>query len=182
PFRGDNVLETLRQVVEQEPVRPRVLNPRVPHDLETVCLKCLEKDPARRYQSAQALAEDLDRWLHGEPIRARRAGGAGRVVRGAGRPPAAAGLSAAVALVTVAGLVAFAWQYDQTVRALDDAHKAWGSEKDQKDRANEAAEVARKAEEAAKEAAEQERQARNKADLEAAAKKRQARPAETAAY
>src|SRR5262249_23049148 len=62
PFRGVGVLETLRQVLEREPERPRRLNARAPRDLETICLKCLEKDPQRRYGSAEALAEDLERY------------------------------------------------------------------------------------------------------------------------
>jgi serine/threonine-protein kinase len=72
PFRADTPLETLMRVVEGEAARPRALCPRVDRDLETVCLKCLEKDPSRRYASAEELARDLERWLAGEPVRARR--------------------------------------------------------------------------------------------------------------
>jgi eukaryotic-like serine/threonine-protein kinase len=68
PFQAETPLETLSQVQAAEPERPRVLNPAIDRDLEAVCLKCLEKDPARRYGSADALAEDLQRWLRGEPV------------------------------------------------------------------------------------------------------------------
>jgi TolB-like protein/predicted Ser/Thr protein kinase/cytochrome c-type biogenesis protein CcmH/NrfG len=74
PFAGGTTYETVRLVLDTEPRQPRLLNPKVDRDLTTICLKCLEKDPQRRYSSALALAEDLERWLKHQPIRARRTG------------------------------------------------------------------------------------------------------------
>jgi eukaryotic-like serine/threonine-protein kinase len=71
PFKAGNPIDTIRLVIEQEPVPPRQLEPRVPHDLETICLKCLEKDPARRFARAADLADDLHRFVIGDPIQAR---------------------------------------------------------------------------------------------------------------
>jgi hypothetical protein len=71
PFQSESQLDTLCQVMEREPVPPRLLNPKVEHDLETICLKCLEKQPASRYASAEALARDLERFLNGDAISAR---------------------------------------------------------------------------------------------------------------
>ncbi len=101
PFRGETSLDTLQQVVSDDPVPPRVLQPKVPTDLATLCLKCLQKDPGRRYGSAGALADDLRRVLAGEPIEARPVGPAARLARWCRRKPAVAGLLALV--LTLAG-------------------------------------------------------------------------------
>jgi hypothetical protein len=79
PFRAETPLDTLLQVLERDPAPPRLLNPNVDRDVETICLKCLEKDPRQRYRSAQALAEDLDRYLAGESISARSLNLVGRL-------------------------------------------------------------------------------------------------------
>jgi WD40 repeat protein len=94
PFEGATPLATLRMAAEQEPPRPRDLNPAVDRDLETICLKCLAKDSASRYASALLLAEDIERWQRGEPILARPASVVERAVKWARRHPAAAGLLA----------------------------------------------------------------------------------------
>lgn len=116
PFGAETTLETLRLVVEQEPVRACVLNPHVDRDLETICLKCLEKGPHRRYASAAALANDLERWLNQKPIAARPPNNWDRTVKWIKRKPAIAGLSAAVVLMAVIGLAGMLWRRPNTER------------------------------------------------------------------
>ncbi len=110
PYRGAPHL-VLRQVIEEEPLPPRRLNDRVPRDLETICLKAMAKEPARRYPSAAALANDLRRWLKGEPIQARPVGLFERTYRWGRRNPRVAGLAAALVLVFTAGFLGVLWQW-----------------------------------------------------------------------
>jgi WD40 repeat protein/tetratricopeptide (TPR) repeat protein len=97
PFRGATVLETIQQVLNNEAVPVRHLSPGVPRDLETICHRCLQKEPGKRYASARELADDLGRFLNGEPIRARPVGAAERAVKWARRRPALAALLAVTA-------------------------------------------------------------------------------------
>jgi WD40 repeat protein len=117
PFKAETPLETMRLVVEAEPQRPRALNPNADRDLETICLKCLEKDPKRRYGSAEALAEDLERWLRHEPIAARPSTATERVMKWAQRKPALAAMTAAIALVAILGVTGIEWQRREAVTA-----------------------------------------------------------------
>jgi len=121
PFQAPSVLETLILVMATDPVAPRSLQPAVPRDLETVCLKCLEKSPARRYATAGALADDLRRFLAGESVTARPAGVAERASKWARRKPwqaAAAGLVVAGVVGLAGGLAALAGMYRE-VRATN---------------------------------------------------------------
>jgi WD40 repeat protein/tRNA A-37 threonylcarbamoyl transferase component Bud32 len=97
PFQASNLMETLKQVMEQEPVSPRQLNPGVPPDLETICLKCLEKPQSRRYASARELANELRRFLNDEPILARPVTAPARAWRWCRRNPGISGLLLAIA-------------------------------------------------------------------------------------
>src|SRR5262245_23312210 len=111
PFRGETPMDTLFQVSQVEPPPPRALNALVDCDLETIALKCLEKDPRRRYASAAALAEDLERWLAGVPILARPAGLLERTIKWARRRPANAALAALLAACLLAGLASLVWNW-----------------------------------------------------------------------
>src|SRR5499427_3262223 len=106
PFTGGTPFETVRLLLETEPRQPRLLNPKVDRDLSTICLKCLEKDPKRRYSSALALAEDLEHWLRHEPIRARRTGLLARGRKWIRRNPAVAVLVVmSVLLASAVGVI-----------------------------------------------------------------------------
>jgi TolB-like protein len=105
PFAGGTTYDTIRLLLETEPRQPRLWNSKIDRDLTTICLKCLEKDPQRRYRSALALAEDLDRWLKHEPIRARRAGVFTRGRKWVRRNPLATGLMASLAALALAVIV-----------------------------------------------------------------------------
>src|SRR5437899_1873546 len=109
PFAGGTTYETIRLVLDTEPRQPRLLNPKIDRDLNTICLKCLEKDPKRRYSSALALAEDLERWLKPEPIRARRTGLVTRGRKWVRRNPSIA-VMAAMLLVLAVPLGVMIWK------------------------------------------------------------------------
>src|SRR5262249_14227740 len=105
PFRAETPLDTLLQVLEREPDRPRALNPRVDLDLETICLTCLRKEASKRYASAEALAEGLERGRRGEPILARPAGGVERLWRWCRRNRGVAASLAGLFVTLFAGIV-----------------------------------------------------------------------------
>src|SRR5438067_2188675 len=106
PFAGGTTYETIKLLLDTEPRQPRLLNPKIDRDLSTICLKCLEKDPKRRYSSALALAEDLERWLRHEPIRARHTGIFARGRKWLQRNPTRALLAASlIALAAAAGWI-----------------------------------------------------------------------------
>lgn len=105
PFKAESSTETRRQVITDEPVPPSRLNSRVPRDLQTICLKCLQKDPARRYETAAELADDLERFTSGRSIRARPVGAAEKTIKWCRRRPSTT-LAIAVSIVALAGAVA----------------------------------------------------------------------------
>jgi eukaryotic-like serine/threonine-protein kinase len=104
PFKSDTILETMRRVVEEDPTPLRKLNPRVPHDLQSICLKCLNKQPQKRYPSAEALADDLRCWQENKPVKARPAGSIEKTAKWLRRRPAFAALALALFIMLVAGL------------------------------------------------------------------------------
>jgi WD40 repeat protein len=149
PFRADSMVETLRLVREEEPARPRSLDPSADPDLETIALKCLEKEPARRYDSAAALADDLQRWLDGVPIEARPVTSTERAWKWAKRRPAIAGLTGAVAMSLVIGTTVsagFAVDASAEARRARDAARQADLAKTEADRRAEAEKVARESE------------------------------------
>jgi serine/threonine protein kinase len=119
PFRADTPVETLKLVIEQDPKHPTTFKEGVDHDLATICMKCLEKEPQRRYSSAAALAEDMERWLRREPIHARPAGASERVWRWCRRNPKVAALGAAVVSLLIA-LSVVSMSFALHLKALSD--------------------------------------------------------------
>jgi WD40 repeat protein/tRNA A-37 threonylcarbamoyl transferase component Bud32 len=111
PFHGETALDTLVQVLHDDPIPPGRLRPGLPRDLETICLTCLRKEPDRRFASAAALADDLDRFLAGRPILARPVGVVERGWRWARRNSAVAGLGVSLALALVAGFGGVTWKW-----------------------------------------------------------------------
>jgi WD40 repeat protein/tRNA A-37 threonylcarbamoyl transferase component Bud32 len=124
PFRGETKMDTLDQVRKQEPVPPRRLNLRVPRDLDTICLKCLQKEPRKRYATARDLADDLQRFLAGRPIQARPVGRLERAWKWARRRPAVAGLLAALVVALVGGFAGITWGYFQAEQARREETRA----------------------------------------------------------
>src|SRR5437667_4323442 len=120
PFAGGTTYETVRMVLETQPRQPRLCNPEVDRDLETICLKCLEKEPAKRYASAQLLAEDIERFLCDEPIRSRRSSRLEHLWLWCKRKPLVASLTAALIVVVAIGFAGVLWELPrvQEERAL----------------------------------------------------------------
>jgi WD40 repeat protein len=123
PFAGATVLATLERVKGHEPERPRRLNPKVGHDLETICLTCLAKDPRRRYGSAEAMAEDLESWLGHRPIAARPATARERLAKWVRRHPTAAAFAALSAAAVALALAGSLWHGHVLGEALADSDR-----------------------------------------------------------
>jgi WD40 repeat protein/serine/threonine protein kinase len=111
PFRAETALDTIRQVTDNEPLPPSRLQPKLPRDLETICLKCLQKAPAKRYASAAALADDLQRFLDSKPILARPTPAWERLAKWARRRPAVAALTLLSAVTAAVGFALVTWQW-----------------------------------------------------------------------
>jgi tetratricopeptide (TPR) repeat protein len=123
PFRG-SVQMLLKQVIEDEPPSPRKFDGRVPRDLETICLKCLQKEPSSRYDTAQALGDELDRFLAGKPILARPVGRLERFVRWCRRNPLVAGSATMAVVCLLFGLAAATIGYVRTSLALEESRQS----------------------------------------------------------
>jgi len=123
PFTGESTIGVLMQVVAEPPPAPRRSNPKVDHDLEFICLKCLEKTPERRYASAEDVARELERWLAGEPIKARPVSALGRTWKWARRRPTAAALVVVSAVAALALTIGGLWYGDRLRGALQEARQ-----------------------------------------------------------
>ncbi|MCY3017517.1 MAG: protein kinase [Planctomycetota bacterium] len=149
PFTGENAMQVLRATCHDDPVPPRRITPDVPRDLETVCLKCLEKELAKRYASAQALADDLARWLNGEPVAARPASPTERLAKWVRRRPAAAALVGVSTLAVVLLIAGLSWGL---ARERDRMRTESGLRQAAEDRRRDAEAAAKRAEQEAEKA------------------------------
>ena len=144
PFQGTSTLAILQQALSQEVTPPGRLASAVPRELETICLKCLDKDPRRRYGTAGELADDLERYLRGEPILARPAGVWERWQKWGRRKPAVAGLLGGLIVVGVVGLSGILWEWKDAVDAKQHAEAMEGDALRSRDRARESERAARR--------------------------------------
>ena len=117
PFRAATPQETMQQVLLEEPVPPRRLQSKTPRDLETICLKCLQKSPSKRYATAKVLADDLHRFLAGEPIQARPVGRIEKAIKWVKRRPTVTALAGFLALAVLAGFAGIGWKWRDAVVA-----------------------------------------------------------------
>ena len=138
PFRAETPLDTILQVIGNEPVPPRRLVPQVPRDLETICLKCLQKSPAKRYATAGALADDLQRFLDSQPIQARPTPAWERLAKWVRRRPAVAALTLLSAVTAAVGFALVTWQWREADAARTRAEGARTGEERQRRQAEDA--------------------------------------------
>jgi WD40 repeat protein len=127
PFEAESIPGLLRKIVDEDPISPSALNSKaeaVPRDLEVICLKCLAKEPAHRYESARAFADDLRRWLDGRPIMARPVSAVGRIARWARRNPAVAVLSGTLTLAVIVGVLGLLRVNRSLSRAIGDSRQS----------------------------------------------------------
>jgi WD40 repeat protein/tRNA A-37 threonylcarbamoyl transferase component Bud32 len=167
PFKAATMMDTLMQVVSDEPVPVRQLNPKASVDLETICHKCLLKEPGKRYASAVALAEDLGRFQRGEPIMARPVGAVERGVKWVRRNPLVAALAASVVLVLLLGAAVSTWF---GIVARQEADQAKRSEERAENNATEARQSAERAKQSEETASAAQKKAEEQARAEAKAK------------
>jgi WD40 repeat protein len=136
PFQGETLAEVFRQLADNDPPAPSLLTPKVPRDLETICLKCLQKEPSRRYQSARQLAEELGRFLQNKPIEARPIGRAERGWRWCRRNSSLASLMGAAGLIFALGFGGTLWQWRHAVRYAAEEVKQRKIAQDNQERAD----------------------------------------------
>ncbi len=164
PFQGDTVIDTLQLVQSNDPVPPRRIRPKIPRDLEVICLKCLSKEPSGRYATAKEVAEDIDRFLSDQPIKAKPASVWQQGVKLARRHPLVTGLAAALMLLLVGGFFAMATLWWRAEENANIAESSARDAKKAKDEAIKARDRARNKEAEALAAVEAEQRERDRAE------------------